>query len=82
MQPNIHPEINVTGIEYQLRQLRINEHRQKRTRHLSGGTQRKLNVAIALINAPEVCVLDEPSTGTDVMQESTVYVFLNSAFHI
>ncbi|KDO30100.1 hypothetical protein SPRG_05291 [Saprolegnia parasitica CBS 223.65] len=32
---------------------------------LSGGTKRKLSVAIALIGAPPVLFLDEPSTGMD-----------------
>eukprot|EP00049_Salpingoeca_infusionum_P024784 m.17093 g.17093 ORF g.17093 m.17093 type:complete len:1663 (+) comp7307_c0_seq1:134-5122(+) len=32
---------------------------------LSGGTQRKLSVAMALVNQPELCLLDEPSTGMD-----------------
>ena len=37
----------------------------KETRKLSGGTKRKLCVAIALIAAPELIFLDEPSTSMD-----------------
>lgn len=32
---------------------------------LSGGNKRKLSVGIALIGAPKIVFLDEPSTGVD-----------------
>lgn len=34
-------------------------------RHLSGGMQRRLNVALALVSEPAVVVLDEPEAGLD-----------------
>jgi ABC-2 type transport system ATP-binding protein len=34
-------------------------------RHLSGGMQRRLNVALALVSEPTVVVLDEPEAGLD-----------------
>ncbi|EGD78617.1 hypothetical protein PTSG_11760 [Salpingoeca rosetta] len=49
----------------QLSLLSIEEHEKKQAKQLSGGTQRKLSVAISLINSPDVCLLDEPSTGLD-----------------
>ena len=36
---------------------------------LSGGNQRKLSVAIAMIGSPSVLLLDEPSTGMDVVSK-------------
>jgi len=36
-----------------------------RTSHLSGGQQRRLDVALALIGDPELVFLDEPTTGFD-----------------
>jgi ABC-2 type transport system ATP-binding protein len=36
-----------------------------RTEHLSGGQQRRLDVALALIGDPELVFLDEPTTGFD-----------------
>lgn len=45
--------------------LGIEEYREFYTKDLSGGTQRKLSVAMSLANSPAVCLLDEPSTGLD-----------------
>ena len=39
--------------------------RDSRTRHLSGGQLRRLDVALALIGDPELVFLDEPTTGFD-----------------
>eukprot|EP00040_Diaphanoeca_grandis_P036202 m.230022 g.230022 ORF g.230022 m.230022 type:complete len:1672 (+) comp33570_c0_seq1:40-5055(+) len=45
--------------------LGITEYNKTQARNLSGGTQRKLSTAIALIVNPSVVLLDEPSTGMD-----------------
>lgn len=37
----------------------------KRARHCSGGVRRRLNLAIALLQAPQVLLLDEPTVGID-----------------
>lgn len=34
-------------------------------RHLSGGQQRRLSLAVALLHNPELLVLDEPTVGVD-----------------
>src|SRR5271166_3557952 len=43
----------------------LTEQRDVRTRHLSGGQLRRLDVALALIGDPELVFLDEPTTGFD-----------------
>lgn len=53
-------------IEYLLRTMQIGEFRRVVAKKLSGGTKRKLSLAVSLISAPQVLVLDEISTGVDV----------------
>lgn len=48
-----------------LRGLHIEEHAGRQTQHCSGGTRRKLSYAMAMVGAPRVVLLDEPSTGMD-----------------
>jgi ATP-binding cassette, subfamily A (ABC1), member 5 len=45
--------------------LHIGQHANKLTKEVSGGTKRKLSYAIAMLGAPKVVLLDEPSTGMD-----------------
>ena len=40
---------------------------------LSGGQQQKMGVALALVNNPEVCFLDEPTTGLDARARRSVW---------
>jgi lipooligosaccharide transport system ATP-binding protein len=45
-------------------------------RQLSGGMKRRLSIARALINAPEVLILDEPTTGLDPQVRHLVWTRL------
>ena len=45
--------------------LNISQYASRQVRALSGGNQRKLSVALALIGSPTLVLLDEPSTGMD-----------------
>ena len=43
----------------------LGEHHGKRADLLSGGLKRRLNLALALLHAPRILVLDEPTVGID-----------------
>lgn len=48
-----------------MRDLQLAEHVDKLAMTLSGGNKRKLSLAISLMGAPPLVLLDEPSTGVD-----------------
>jgi ABC-2 type transport system ATP-binding protein len=52
--------------------------RRKQARTLSGGMQRRLNLAMALVHDPEIVVLDEPEAGLDPQSRVNVREYIQS----
>ncbi len=50
----------------------------KKTGKLSGGWQRRLSIAMALISEPEILFLDEPTLGLDVIARSDLWSLIRS----
>ncbi|WP_343210281.1 ABC transporter ATP-binding protein [Anaerolentibacter hominis] len=51
---------------------------EKKAKKLSGGWQRRLSIAMALISEPEILFLDEPTLGLDVLARQELWRFIRS----
>ncbi|ORY52597.1 hypothetical protein BCR33DRAFT_711869 [Rhizoclosmatium globosum] len=58
--------------------LDLEPHASKLIAHLSGGNKRKTSVAVALIGNPPVILLDEPSTGMDILSKRHMWDVITS----
>lgn len=56
---------NSLPIDDLIRLVKLEEKAKTRYKNLSGGLKRRLGIAIALVNDPELVFLDEPTTGLD-----------------
>ena len=63
-------------IERMIERFELKEWIDKPTKSYSGGTKRKLSVALALISDPQVLLLDEPTTGMDPHTRTLVHAVL------
>lgn len=84
---NLELMAGVYGISGEKRKARVNDVMsqldlsgiaQKRAKKLSGGWQRRLSIAMALISEPQILFLDEPTLGLDVIARSELWEVVRS----
>ena len=61
-----------------IEKLSFGEYENQRAKTLSGGWQRKLSIAMALITQPKVLFLDEPTLGLDVLARRELWELVRS----
>ena len=63
-------------IDYLLNKMGLDAVKNKKVQSFSGGMKRRINLAIALINDPEILFLDEPTVGVDVQSKVAIFSIL------
>ncbi|MFD8233016.1 ATP-binding cassette domain-containing protein [Streptomyces sp. NPDC059696] len=64
------------AVERAVEQVGLTERIDHKYRTLSGGMQRRLGIAQALVNSPKLLLLDEPTTGLDIQERERFYALM------
>lgn len=75
----LHGMENVSArVDTVLAELGLSDVAQKRAETLSGGWQRRVSIAMALISEPKILFLDEPTLGLDVIARAELWAHIRA----
>jgi len=60
-------------VDWCLEAVQLTAHRDQRVEEFSGGMQRRLNLAVAMVHTPRLLVLDEPTVGVDMTSRIAIF---------
>ena len=66
------------NVEWAIREFHLEEVLHDKAKNLSGGWQRRLSIAMALVSRPKVLFLDEPTLGLDVIARRELHETIKS----
>ncbi len=69
---SLHPQVIAGKVNAKMEQLELGEVGHKYPTQLSGGMQKRVALARALINDPKIVLFDEPTTGLDPIRKNAV----------
>jgi ABC-2 type transport system ATP-binding protein len=67
-----------SSIMASLEAVNLYDRRENTVNTLSGGMQRRINIAVALVHQPKLLILDEPTTGLDIETRYEIWQLIQS----
>ena len=71
------PELKEQKVTELLELVELGAQRRQRIKTFSGGMLRRLGIAQAMLNDPQILILDEPTRGIDVGAKYDIYCLVN-----